>query len=42
MKSDKYSLQKKSSCSQRKGAMPYFHLGKGNQAVLEVLDSLGP
>ena len=42
MKSDKYSLKKKSSCSQCKGAMPYFHLGKGNQAVLEVLDSLHP
>lgn len=42
MKSDKYSLKKKPSCSQCKGAMPYFHLGKGNQAVLEVLDSLRP
>ena len=42
IKSDKYSLNKKSSCSQCKGAMPYFHLGKGNQAVLEVLDSLRP
>ena len=42
MKSDKHSLKKKSSCSQCKGAMPYFHLGKGNQAVLEALDSLRP